>query len=148
VPRVAAQIGKQIVPRETFARRVFLIAGIYGLIVMLPQYFLEGKIGRDYPPPITHVEYFYGFVGVTIAWQLVFLVMSRDPVRYRPIMIPAMVEKATWAVASVALFALGRLSTEMLAAGLIDALLGTLFFVSYVRTRAGAASRDARTRTA
>jgi len=38
----------------TFARRLFLIAGIYGLIVLLPLYFLEEKTGRDYPPPITH----------------------------------------------------------------------------------------------
>ena len=30
-----------------FARLVFLIAGIYGLIVLLPQYFLEGKTGRE-----------------------------------------------------------------------------------------------------
>src|SRR5262245_63460257 len=48
-----------------FARIVFLVAGIYGLLVVAPQYFLEAKIGRDTPPPITHPEFFYGFVGVT-----------------------------------------------------------------------------------
>jgi hypothetical protein len=37
-----------------FARRVFLIAGIYGLLVLLPLSFMEGRIGRDQPPPITH----------------------------------------------------------------------------------------------
>ena len=42
-----------------FARRVFLLAGIYGLFVLLPQYFLEDRTGRDYPPPITHPD-FYG----------------------------------------------------------------------------------------
>ena len=47
----------------TFPRRVFAVAGWYGLIVMLPQYFLEAKIGRDYPPAITHAENFYGFIG-------------------------------------------------------------------------------------
>jgi len=47
-----------------FARVVFLVAGIYGLIVLLPQYFLEAKVGLDSPPPITHPEFYYGFIGV------------------------------------------------------------------------------------
>ena len=60
-----------------FAKLVFLIAGIYGLIALLPQYFLEGRIGQNSPPPITHPEFYYGFLGVTVAWQILFLVISR-----------------------------------------------------------------------
>jgi hypothetical protein len=60
-----------------------MIAGIYGLIVLVPQLFSESRIARDYPPVITHPEYFYGFLGVAIAWQLCFLVIAKDPVRYR-----------------------------------------------------------------
>lgn len=41
-----------------FARVVFMIAGIYGLIVMTPQYFLEAKTGQDFPPAITHPEFY------------------------------------------------------------------------------------------
>ena len=41
---------------DRFARRVFMVAGVYGLIVLLPQYSMEAQIGRDYPPPITHPE--------------------------------------------------------------------------------------------
>ena len=123
-----------------FARRVYLIAAVYGLLVLVPQYFLENRTGRDFPPPITHPEYFYGFLGVAIAWQLAFLVISRDPVRYRPLMIPAIVEKATFAVATVVLFTVGRLSAQMLAAGLVDATLGVLFTAAYVRTPAWSAS--------
>ena len=118
----------------TFARRVFLTAGIYGLIVMLPQYFLEARTGRDYPPPITHPEYFYGFAGVTIAWQLVFLLIARDPVRYRPIMVPAMVEKISFGAAAIVLFLLGRLHVQMLAAGVLDLVLLVLFVLAYART--------------
>ena len=33
----------------TFAKRVFLIAGVYGLLVLVPQYFMEERIGRDTP---------------------------------------------------------------------------------------------------
>ena len=118
-----------------FARRVFQVAAIYGLAVLVPQYFLEGRTGRDFPPPITHVEYYYGFIGVAVAWQLAFLVIARDPVRYRPLMLVAVVEKAAFGVPAVILYALGRLSGQMLAAGLIDLTLGLLFALAYTRTR-------------
>ena len=78
----------------TFARRLFLIAGIYGLIVLLPLYFLEEKTGRDYPPPITHPEHYYGFTwrlpqrGKFSRW-----IISSNPIRYRTMMIPPMLAK-------------------------------------------------------
>jgi hypothetical protein len=121
-------------PGMIFARRVFLIAAIYGLIVLVPQYFLESKTGRDFPPAITHPEYFYGFVGVAVAWQIAFLIISRDPARYRPIMIAAIVEKAAFGLSAMALFVLGRLNAQMLGAGLLDLVLGVLFVMAYVRT--------------
>jgi hypothetical protein len=121
-----------------FATRVFQVAAIYGLAVLVPQYFLEGKTGRDFPPPITHPEYYYGFVGIAVAWQLAFLVIARDPVRYRPLMPVAIVEKVVFGVPAIILYTLGRLSAEMLAAGMIDLILGVLFAVAYRRTAAGA----------
>jgi hypothetical protein len=117
-----------------FARRTFLIAGIYGLLVLVPMYFLEGRIGGDSPPPITHPEFFYGFVGVAVAWQAAFLVIARDPVRFRPLMLPAVLEKASFGLPAIALWLGGRLATSMLAAGLIDLALGVLFIVAYLRT--------------
>lgn len=41
-----------------FAKIVFFIAGIYGLMILAPIYFMEEKIGRETPPAITHPEYF------------------------------------------------------------------------------------------
>lgn len=117
-----------------FARTIFRTAGIYGLIVLLPQYFLEARTGRDFPPPITHPEYYYGFIGVAVAWQLVFLVIARDPARYRLMMLPAIVEKATFAIATLTLFLQDRLSGQMLGAGLVDLVLGVLFAVAFWRT--------------
>ena len=119
-----------------FAKNAFLAAGIYGLVVLLPQYFLEQRTGRDFPPPITHPEYFYGFIGVAVAWQIVFLLISRDPVRYRPLMLVAVVEKASFGLPAIALYLSGRLRTQMLVAGLIDLVLGALFIMSYTRTPA------------
>jgi hypothetical protein len=117
-----------------FARRVFQIAAIYGFLVLLPQYFLEARTGRDFPPAITHPEYYYGFLGVAVAWQLAFLIVARDPARYHALMIPAILEKASFGSATVVLFLSGRLNAQMLAAGVLDLFLGGLFVAAYIRT--------------
>ena len=119
---------------DRFARRVYTVAGIYGLIVMLPQYFLEDRIGRDTPPPITHPEHFYGFVGVTVAWQIAFLVIGRDPQRLRPLMPVTVLEKLAFAVPVALLWAKGRVAGPVLSFAAIDLLLGALFLASYRRT--------------
>lgn len=121
-------------PAVRFARRVFRLAAIYGVLVLVPQYFLEERIGRDAPPAITHPEYFYGFIGIALAWQLVFFIIARDPVRYRPLMLAALVEKGSFGFAAIALYLSDRLSAQMLGAGLIDLMLGALFVIAYVRT--------------
>jgi hypothetical protein len=120
---------------DRFARRVYTVAGIYGLVVMLPQYFLEDRIGRDAPPPITHPEHFYGFIGVTVAWQIAFLVIARDPQRLRPLMPVTVLEKLVFAVPVAMLWAKGRVGGSVLPFAAIDLLLAALFLVSYVRTK-------------
>jgi hypothetical protein len=117
-----------------FPRLVFLIAGIYGLIVVLPLYFLEAKTGHDYPPPITHPEYYYGFIGVTAAWQILYLLVSTNPIRYRPVMIPPIFAKGSFVIAVTLLFLQGRVPLTMLGASMVDLLLLILFLVAYLRT--------------
>lgn len=119
-----------------FASRTFLIAGIYGLIVLVPQYFTEVKTGRDYPPAITHSEFYYGFVGVAVSWQIAFLLISRDPLRCRAIMIPSILEKLTFGVAVIILFLQQRTSALMLSFAVIDLMLGAIFTLAYLRTAA------------
>jgi hypothetical protein len=131
------------VPR--FPRIAFAFAGIYGLVAMIPQYWLEQKISRDSPPAITHPEYFYGFIGVVIAWQLVFLLIARDPLRLRPIMPVAIVEKLAFAIPVIVLYSQQRASRSVLGFGLFDLVLGALFLASYVMTdprRANTANRS------
>jgi hypothetical protein len=117
-----------------FARWVFLIAGIYGLLLMLPQYFYEPMLNRNFPPALTHPEYFYGFTGVTLAWQVLFLVLSRDPLRYRPMMLPAILEKATYSIATIVLYLQRRAGSFVLFFGLIDLVLGLLFILAFWKT--------------
>lgn len=116
-----------------FARWTYLIAGIYGLVVLVPQYFLEEKTGRDFPPPVTHPEFFYGFIGVAVAWQIAFLIISRDPQRYRPIMIASVIEKFSYGIAVAALYLQSRVSATILGTGLIDSVLGTLFLIAFLK---------------
>ncbi len=117
----------KMVTQHTFAKRVFLVAGIYGLAVLFPQYFMEGQNGRDFPPPINHPEYFYGFIGVALAWQVVFLLIARDVQRYRLFMLPAVLEKFTWGLATLAFVVVGF--------GIVDLIFGTLFLFAYYATR-------------
>lgn len=117
-----------------FARRVFFAAGVYGLLVLAPQYFLESRIGRDFPPPITHPENFYGFIGVALAWQVLFLIIARDPVRYRPAMLPGALEKFAFGGAVGVLYLQGRVAGATAGFGLADLTLGLLFLEAFRRT--------------
>ena len=117
-----------------FAKWVLRIAGVLGLFIVVPFYFTEAQVGRDLPPAITHPEYYYGFLGVTLAWQIAFLIMSTDPRRYRPLLLAALIEKGSYAIAAFWLFALGRIPTVVLGAGVMDLTLGLLFVAAYVAT--------------
>jgi hypothetical protein len=118
-----------------FARVVFWIAGIWGLLIITPLYFMFDLIGRKDPPPITHPGFFYGFVGLALAWQVAFLFIARDPVRYRPLMIPSMIEKFSYGTALVILVLQARMhSSDLVFAG-TDLVLGVLFVMAYVKTR-------------
>ena len=117
-----------------FAKRVFFWSGVYGLVVLLPLYFLESKIGRDFPPATNHPEQYYAFIGVALAWQIAFLMIARDPVRFRPLMIPAIAEKFLAAGAVIVLYMSDRISGTVMAPFLGDVALGMLFIASYLKT--------------
>ena len=117
-----------------FAKIVFWIAGIWGMLVITPLYFMFDLIGRQDPPPITHPGFFYGFVGAALAWQIAFLFIARDPVRYRPLMIPSIIEKFSYGGAVVILVLQARMhSSDLVFAGM-DLVLGVLFVMAYFRT--------------
>ena len=117
-----------------FAKWVFLLSGLSGILLVVPPCFLEQKTGEDYPPPITHPEYYYGFLGVTLAWQFMFLVIASDPVRYRRAMLAAMLEKASFVVAITILYAAGRVAGVWIGFALMDATWLVLFGIAYLRT--------------
>ncbi len=117
-----------------FAKIVFRVAGIWGLWVLTPLYFMFDLIGRNDPPPITHPGFFYGFVGVALAWQIAFIFIATDPARYRPLMIPSVLEKVSFAAAVIILVLQGRMHKSDLVFVCTDLLLGLLFVIAYFKT--------------
>ncbi len=123
-----------------FAKIVFNVAGIYGVVVLAPIYFMEARIGRETPPAITHPEYFYGFLGAGLAWQVLFLVLAADPVRYRSMILPCVLEKLSYGIALILLYAQHRLPFSVLAVGSVDWIFVFLFLAAYFTTKSGRAS--------
>ena len=117
-----------------FSKYVFLISGIYGVLALVPLYFLENNPQFVKPPAVTHPEFYYGFIGVGFAWQVAFFIISRDPVRYRIMMIPSILEKLSFCIALFYLIAIHRTNPSMMLAGIADLLMAILFGVSYFRT--------------
>jgi hypothetical protein len=66
-----------------FARVVFSIAGIWGIAVLTPLYWLRDVTGRAYLAPTESPQFFYGFFAVALTWQLAFLAIAWNPVRLR-----------------------------------------------------------------
>lgn len=118
-----------------FAKIVFRIAGVWGILILTPLYFMFRTIGVQDPPAITHPAFFYGFIGAGLAWQLAFLVIAQDPARYRPMMIPAVFEKFSYAIAVVTLFLQGRMHKSDLVLNGLDLVWGLLFIAAFLKTR-------------
>jgi hypothetical protein len=117
-----------------FARTVFVIAGVWGLLVMTPMFFMFDLVGRQYPPPVTHPDIYFGFVSITWVWQIAFLILATDPVRYRPMMIAAMLEKFVFLAAMGGLYLQGRVTAIQLGIVSPDFVLGLLFIAAYFKT--------------
>ncbi len=122
-----------------FARRVFFWAGVYGLVVLAPQYLIELGVGPPLPGPIARPEHFYGFIGVALAWQIVFLCIARDVQRYRLLMLPAILEKLVFGIPVLLLFGAGRVGVDVLVFGCIDLVLCLLFALAFRATGASGA---------
>ena len=114
-----------------FAKWVFRTAGVFGLIVMLPMVFAEKLIEQVMPPAVNHPEFFYGFVILNICWQVLYIFLSRDPLRFRPLMIPAFFAKASGPVALIWLYLQGRISSQWITTTILDGVFAFLFLVAY-----------------
>lgn len=117
-----------------FARRVFAIAGVWGILVLTPLYFRYD--GRAAPPPGTAPEIYFGFLAAAFAAQMVYLVIASDPLRFRPLMLVGVFAKL-WYVATIAvLYQQGRTAAGPMAYGAFaDFGLAVLFLAAFLRLR-------------
>ena len=118
-----------------FAKTVYILAGLWGFIVLLPIFWLVDISGHHYAPPPAYPQFFYGFLMVALAWQLAFLIIGSDPLRFRPLMIACMFEKFSYVVLLIVLYSQARISYADLQAAVPDGVLGTLFVISFLKTR-------------
>jgi hypothetical protein len=119
-----------------FAKRVFTCAGVWGLVVLTPLYFGFDLVGRFYPPAITHPDFFYGFIGVAIAWQIGFLLIGRDPEGLHAMMIAAILEKFGYVFTLSVLYAQGSLRFGQFVVAIPDFVLGMLFVIAFLQVDA------------
>jgi hypothetical protein len=117
-----------------FAKIVFRIAAIWGFLIVAPLYFIFDLIGKKDPPPITHPAFYYGFVGVALVWQVAFLIIASDPIRFRPLMIAAILEKLVYSIPVIILVSQKRMHPNDLVFAGIDLFLCILFVMAYLRT--------------
>src|SRR5580765_5715072 len=116
-----------------FPKIVFIGAGVWGIVVLTPLFFLLDLTGRQYTPPTTYPQFFYGFLSITMAWQIAFLVIGSNPSRFRPLMIPSIVEKIGFIVTVAVLHSQARISMADAAAAVPDVLLCVLFIAAFVK---------------
>src|SRR5688572_30785942 len=123
-----------------FAKIVFIAAGVWGIVVLMPLYFLLDVTGRRYAPPTDHPQFFYGFLSVAMAWQIAFLVIGSNPARFRLLMIPSIVEKLGYVVTVAVLYGQARISAADASAAGPDLLLSALFITAFAKTPASDAA--------
>lgn len=124
-----------------FARIVFIGAGIWGICVLTPLYWLVDVTGRQYATPTEYPHFYYGFLGVALAWQVAFLVIGFNPMRFRALMVPGMLEKFGHVATLMALYGQGRIAYADALAAIPDGLLGLLFVFAFVGVRSVRTSR-------
>lgn len=111
-----------------FAKWTFLIAGIFGLLTTIPLAFAEKRMSVQQP------EFYYGFVFLDICFQIVYIFISTSPIRFRPIMIPSFLAKASGTIALTWLYLINRVSSQWIAIGAVDGLFAVLFLFGYFLT--------------
>ena len=118
-----------------FAKVVFVGAGMWGIGVLTPLYWLVDVSGRRYGVPTEYPQFYYGFLSVAMAWQIAFLIIGSNPTRFRVLMIPGILEKLGFVVPLVVLYQQARVTWADAQAAVPDFALAILMMLAFVKTR-------------
>lgn len=117
---------------ERAARWTFAAAAIYGFAVLTPLYFTEQTLAGG-PEGLALPQFYYGFIGTALTAQMMFALIARDPLRYRPLMLAGVAEKLGFGLPGWILWKAGRVGLEVALIGSVDLVWGTLFLVAFAR---------------
>ena len=67
-------------------------------------------------------------------WQIAFLIIATNPIRHRPFMLAAILEKAVYVSTLGILYLRAQLQVGQFAVAVPDFVLGVLFVAAFVRT--------------
>lgn len=108
-------------------RIIFALAAAWGFVAVIPGLFAEAG-----PRP----EYYYGFLGLALVFQLVFVLISFDPARYRPLIPIAVLEKFAFFLPVTLLYLQGRVAMGAVFFGaMVDGLFMLLFALAWLLSR-------------
>ena len=90
-------------------RRICLVDAISGLMILLIGLFAERSLDPS-GAQLVHPEFYYGFSGSALTWQLLLVMIASDPARFRVLMAITFLEKAAFLSSNLLLLARGRMS--------------------------------------
>ncbi|NCN84572.1 MAG: hypothetical protein GW808_09205 [Sphingomonadales bacterium] len=110
-----------------FIRIIFVLAAAWGFFALVPGLFDEAG-----PRP----EYYYGFIGLALVFQLIFILIAFDPARYRPLIPIGVLEKLAFFLPVTLLYLQGRVAMGPVFFGaMVDGLFMLLFAASWMVSR-------------
>jgi hypothetical protein len=118
-----------------FAKWVFTLGGIWGVLIIAPLFFLEDTLAKA-SQPFSHPDMYYGFAASTLAMQFMYLLIGRDPARFRPLMLVGVFGKVLYVGSCWVLYATGRIPFIVPAVTSPDLVLAALFVAAWVKTGA------------
>lgn len=111
----------------TFARRVYIVAAIYGFLAVPVLYFTQA--------PDPHRLLYFAFAGIALVFQGVFLVIARDPLKYAAFLPLTVFEKVSFGVPALAFWSQGQAPDDMGLGGAVDLVFALFFLLAWVKVR-------------
>ena len=110
-----------------FAKWVLIVGGIFGLLAIIPLYFIENQIA----PGLNYPEFYYGFIGINILWQILYIYISTNLSRFRPIILFAFFVKILGVISISWLILTERTETWWYGIIISDLILAIMFVTAY-----------------
>lgn len=117
---------------ELFAKWTFGLAAAYGLITLVPSYGGLAQVSPGASPDAA--LFFYAFLSLAIAFQVLFGIIATNVRRYRMAMIPAMLDKLAFGIPVLLMRDISEAAHFFVPFGLIDLLLFVLFVAAFIAT--------------